>query len=242
MKLERIRLDELDSGNGRRLIMRSPQLNMLLGKQIIQGQISLLHGPNRAPLSFLSHLVVIDSLRSNGAGVAVFLDSGNNYHPLLARRLCGKRDNPSRLLSRLVVAKILSLSDLEDTAENLESLESIHLVVLDNLTGVLSLSGAPGSKRRQRLLFRTLEILRKMVNELDVHLLMTDHSSRNWTSGRSIPIGGNILAHAVDSVLRVDRLDSTKDLIRVFVERSPIVPPSESVIVRIGHEGVNGIG
>lgn len=239
--LERLPLDELNHAPSQKLKMRSSQLSMLLGGQIMQGQISLLHGPDRAPLSFLSHFVAIDSLRSSKVGVAVFIDSGSNYSPVLARRFCGAY-YATRLLNRLVVAKVLSLNDLDEIAENVESLERVNLVVLDSLTGVLNLSGSPGTKSRQRSLFRALETLRSLVNELDIHLLMTDHSSRNWTSGRPTPIGGNVLAHAVDSVLRIDRLDAGKDMVRILVERSPVVPITESLILRIGHTGIRGIG
>jgi predicted ATP-dependent serine protease len=240
--LERVPLDELEDLQGQKLRLRSSQLNMLLDGRIMQGQMSLLHGPDRAPLTFLSHLVAIDSLVGDSTGLAVFIDSGSNYSPLLARRFCDTLHDSSKILSRLVVAKVLSLIDLELTAKNIELLDRVNLVVLDSLTGVLNLTGAPGSKHRQRSLFQTLEVLRDLVNEFDLHLLMTDHSSKNWSSGRPAPIGGNVLAHAVDSVFRIDRLDTAKDVIRILVERSPVVPSTESVIVRMGKTGLRGIG
>ncbi|MHA1925828.1 MAG: hypothetical protein ACW974_07920, partial [Candidatus Thorarchaeota archaeon] len=148
------------------------------------------------------------------------------------------KDETSRILSRIIVGKVMSLSDLEDLSANILDLGDVSIIVLDSLTGVLNLSGAPGSAGRQRELFHSLEILRGLVNELETHLLMTDHSARNWSSGRPMPIGGNVLAHAVDSVVRVDRLDVGRNLMRVMVERSTVGPETQAVILVEGRNGL----
>ncbi|MHA2067652.1 MAG: hypothetical protein ACXABY_25085 [Candidatus Thorarchaeota archaeon] len=131
----------------------------------------------------------------------------------------------------------MSLSDLEELSRSILDLGEVSVIVLDSLTGVLNLSGAPGSAGRQRELFHTLEVLRELVNQLRVHLLMTDHSSRNWNSGKPTPIGGNVLAHAVDSVVRIDKLDVGKNLIRVLIERSTVGTDAQAVILVSGKDG-----
>lgn len=203
--------------------------------------MSLLHGPERAPLTYLAHAIAIAGASRNNQSHSVFIDSGNNYSPALSRTLCGKNEECSKILARIIVGSVLSLSDLEQLVEGVRSIEEVSIIVLDSLTGVLNLSGAPGTAGRQRELFHTLEVLREVVVDLGVHILLTDHSSRNWNSGRPTPIGGNVLAHAVDSVVRVDRLDVGKNLIRVLIERSTITFDSKAVILKTTKEGLKKI-
>ncbi|MFW9813934.1 MAG: hypothetical protein ACFFF9_15840, partial [Candidatus Thorarchaeota archaeon] len=112
------------------------------------------------------------------------------------------------------------------------------IIILDNLTGALNLTGAPGSKGRQRELFSALEVLRETANKFNSHVLITDHSSKNWNTNEYAPIGGNVLAHAVDNVVRIDRLREGDNLIRIQVERwiTPEKPPG--IIVRVDSKGI----
>jgi hypothetical protein len=152
--------------------------------------------------------------------------------------MCNSKKEASSILNRIVVGNVFSLSDLEELSKSILDLGDISIIILDSLTGVLNLSGAPGSAGRQRELFHSLEVLRELVNTIGVHLLMTDHSSKDWRSGRPRPIGGNVLAHAVDSVVRVDRLDVGKNLVRVLIERSAVGPESDAVILVEGRSGL----
>jgi RecA/RadA recombinase len=238
----RLPLDRLKTSGEPTTKLRMNQLDSVLGSVLARGQISLLHGPERAPLTYLAHTITIDSAIESSEGVSIFVDSGSNYSPALARSLCNAAHYSQDVLSRIVVANVLSLSELEEIAVQMTTLDKVNIAVLDSLTGVLNLTGAPGSKGRQRALFQSLETLRKIVNKLEIHLVLTDHSSRNWDSGRLTPIGGNVLAHAVDSVLRVDKLDVGQDMVRILVERSPLPPKSESVIVRTSPTGTRKIG
>ncbi|MHA2355348.1 MAG: hypothetical protein ACXADC_09255 [Candidatus Thorarchaeota archaeon] len=205
-------------------------LDSLLGRLLVPEQISLLHGPERSPLTSLAHTVAIAAARRDD-GHAVFIDSGTNYSPTLARAMCVSEEESTQVLNRIVVGNALSLSDLEDLSASILDLGNVSIIILDSLTGVLNLSGAPGSAGRQRELFHTLEILRDLVNQLGSHLLMTDHSSRNWSSGKPTPIGGNVLAHAVDSVVRIDKLGVGRNLIRVLIERSSVGADAQAVIL-----------
>jgi len=177
----RLPLDEIDSSSASAVRLREAHLDSVLGGVLLRGQISLLHSPERAPLSFASHLVVVESAITSRDSVSVFIDSGSNYSPQLARSLCNDATAVSDVLSRLVVANVLGLSDLQEVASRLASLGNVGIVVLDSLTGALNLTGAPGTVGRQRALFQVLEVLRSIVNSMNIHLLMTDHSSRNWT-------------------------------------------------------------
>ncbi|MFX1561213.1 MAG: hypothetical protein ACFFBL_11545, partial [Promethearchaeota archaeon] len=114
-------------------------------------------------------------------------------------------------------------------------------IVIDSLTGSLNLTGAPGTKGRQRELFHTLETIRKAVNKHNTHALITDHSVRNWISGQPSPLGGNVLSHAVDSVVRVDRLRTNDNLIRILTERCTATKNPPSIIVRADSKGIRSM-
>jgi RecA/RadA recombinase len=230
MRDMRTPLDSFDVKSQPIISLTPKPLDDLLGSILLPEQLSLLHGPERSPLTSLAHAVAIAAARYNEK-IAVFIDSGSNYSPTLSRAMCDSEKETSSILGRIVVGNVMSLSDLKELSTSIPDLGDVSIIVLDSLTGVLNLSGAPGSPGRQRELFHSLEVLRGLVNRLGTHLLMTDHSSRNWSSGKATPIGGNVLAHAVDSVVRVDRLDVGKNLIRVLIERSTVGPETQAVIL-----------
>ncbi|MGY5861542.1 MAG: hypothetical protein RTU09_04145 [Candidatus Thorarchaeota archaeon] len=234
-----IPLDSVDVPNESVIRLVPRQLDAVFGSVLIPGQISLLHGPERAPLTMLAHAVAVAAVKSGGK--SIFLDSSNNYSPRIARALCKSSAFPERVLKRITVGQVMSLRDLEDFAKQVADLTDVTVVVLDSLTGVLNLTGAPGSKGRQRKLFAALDVLRNFVNTNHVHLLMTDHSTKKRSTGKPSPIGGNIVIHGVDSLVRVDRLDVMANAVRLLVERSPVSPPPGGVVVRISANGIKSI-
>lgn len=135
----------------------------------------------------------------------------------------------------------MGLSDIVEMMSNLSCLQDVSIIILDSLTGALNLTGAPGTKGRQRELYSTLETLRKAVNQFDAHVLITDYSSKNWTSGEYTPIGGNVLSHAVDSIVRVDRLRAGENLIRILTERCPAPNNPPGIIVRADSRGIRSM-
>ncbi len=171
----------------------------------------------------------------------MFLDSGTNYSPALVRSICPSTENTSGILERIIVGQVMGLADIKEAISMLSGLGIISVIVLDSLTGALNLSGSPGTKGRQRELFHTLEAIRKAFNEYNTHTLITDYSSRNWTSGESSPIGGNVLSHAVDSVLRIDRLRTNENLIRILTERCTASTNPPSIIVRADSKGLRSM-
>jgi hypothetical protein len=155
--------------------------------------------------------------------------------------MCKRSGSPEDLLKDIAVGPVMSLADLEGMVLQVSSMEGITVVVVDSLTGVLNLTGAPRSKGRQRKLFATLEILRGVVNDSNIHLFITDHSTRKWNSATPHPIGGNVIAHGVDSLVRVDSLAVMEGMFRLEVERSPVNPADKGVVVRIGPSGIRSI-
>ena len=207
---------------------------------LLPAQISLYHGPERAPLSILAHSFAVSAVRGNDS-LCVFLDSGSNYSSALARSFCSSATESVDILQRIIVGPILGLDDFVDKMEQLGTMDKISLIVLDSLTGALNLTAAPGTRGRQRNLFWALDSMRHLINSLGAHAMITDHSSRNWISGFQQPIGGNVLSHAVDSVVLVDRLRPDDDVFRILIERTSVTPPPSDVILRIGAKGIRSI-
>ena len=236
----RLPLESFDAITEPQIRLRPRILNNTIGELFVSQQISLFHGSERAPLSILAHAVIVSAAKMNTAS-CVFLDSGSNYSTTLVKSLCQSKDEASQVLEKIVVAQVLGLADVVEKIEMLENLGEVSLVVLDNLTGALNLTGAPGTKGRQRNLFGALDSIRRVINKLDTHVMITDHSSQNWTSGQSIPIGGNVLSHAVDSVIQVDRLRQGDDVARILVERCTLPSTPPGVIVKIGAKGIRSI-
>jgi RecA/RadA recombinase len=224
------------------LIRFTPRvLEQSFGSIVLPRQISLLHSSERAPLSIIAHGVAVSAARSLPNAKCVFLDSGTNYSPALARSICPPTDDASEVLNRIIVGQVMGLTDIEEMMGMLSELGNLSVIVIDSLTGSLNLTGAPGTKGRQRELFHTLETIRMAVNKYNAHALITDHSSRNWISGEPIPIGGNILSHAVDSVVRIDRLRTNESLIRILTERCAASKNPPSIIVRADSKGIRSM-
>ncbi len=234
-----IPLDSIDipTESVTRLVPR--QLDSVLGQLLVPGQVTLIHGPDRSPMTTIAHAVAVGAVKSGGR--SAYLDSGSNYSSALARALCNRSGSPEDLLKEIAVGPVMSLADLEGMVLQVSSMEGITMVVVDSLTGVLNLTGAPRSKGRQRKLFATLEVLRGVVNDRSIHLFITDHSTRKWNSGTPHPIGGNVIAHGIDSLVRVDRLAVKEGMFRLEVERSPVNPADKGIIVRIGPNGIKSI-
>ena len=169
------------------------------------------------------------------------MDSGTNYSPNLIRSLCESKQESTDILQRIIVGPILSLEDVVEKFEQLQMMGNISLIVLDSLTGALNLTGAPGSPGRQRTLFSVLDTIRQAINKLNSHVMITDHSSNDWLSGTPTPIGGNVLSHAVDSVVYVDKLPRREKLVRILIERSAVFSQSPGVIVKITPRGIRSI-
>lgn len=205
---------------------------MTLGQVILPNQISLLHSSERKPLTTLAHAIAVGGVLNGGQ--SVFIDSGNNFSSFLTRALLGKE---GELLKSIIVGQVLELADLEELAQGIGCMRDVRVVAVDSLTGLLNLSGRIGSKSRQRALQQTLEVLRELVNDNDLHVALTDHSSRDWDTGTLKPVGGNVIAHGVDTSVHIASMNMAADGFRIQVERSPIHPLPDPVVVRLGLKG-----
>ena len=202
-----------------------------LGRVILPNQISLIHSSERKPLTILAHAIAVGGVLDGGQ--SVYIDSGSNFSPHLMRALLGKQED---LLKQVIVGQVLELDDLQELTRGIGCMRDARVVIVDSLTGVLNLSGRR-DKNRQRALHHTLEILRTLVNDNDLHVTMTDHSNRDWETGELKPVGGNVIAHGVDTTIHITSLDMATDGLRIQVERSPVHPLPSPVVVRLGLKG-----
>ncbi|MCF2136501.1 MAG: hypothetical protein K9W43_04590 [Candidatus Thorarchaeota archaeon] len=222
-----------------RPVLRLPPrvLHNFLGRLLRPGEISLLHGPERAPLSLLAHWISIHA--TSRKHPVAYLDSANNFSPVTVRSMLADEKKVNAVLKLVGVGHPLTLSDLERLVKRAASMEGLRLIVVDSLTGLLNLSGTPGTAERQRMLFRSMDSVRQLLVSSDTHLMMTDHSSA-WSS-QSAPLGGLVLAHAVDSIVRVIRLPETKEIFRLVIERSSAPSDFGGIVIRINHRGVMSV-
>jgi RecA/RadA recombinase len=220
------------------ILKLSPKpLDAVLGAIIIPQSVSVIHGQEKAPLTILAHALAVAGAKS---GYSIFLDSGNNYDPTIVRNLCSKKENAETILSSILVKRIMELNTLEGLSDAIITKDEVNVVVLDSLTQLLNLSSELHTKKRQRILYRALEIFRDMVNRGRIHLVMIDHSTRDWQTKQFNPIGGNVLVHGVDSVVRVCGI-GIDEHVRILVERSPIIPSPGSIIIKINPRGIKTI-
>ena len=228
-------LDEFSTGKLSTVKLQPLQLNDIFKTVLVPNQISLIHGTLRSPMTVLCHEIAVSCIRSKKK--AVYVDSGTNFKPRLAKRLFNHDDTSD--LENLLVVNVLGLDDIEEIIASLSS--DFAIVIIDSLVGAMNLQLPPGTKKRQRRLYQLMENLRTFVIENDSHLVATNHSSREPVTGESHPIGGNVVAHSVDSMIRVSSFENHGEIFQIKIERSPTFQRPESILVRMGDFGIRSI-
>ena len=234
-------LDNAQEDNLPIVALSPKKLQQILGRTLVSGEISLLHGKERSLLTLLTHFICT-SIGISGQNV-VYLDSGRNFSPIIIKKMSASlsKKESADVLSRISIGELYSLEDIKTISSQIDEVNSPSLIALDNLTGLLNLSASPGKKGRQRRLFAALEETRRLVNRTNVHVLITDHSTVDWQSGSFKPIGGNVVTHAVDSLSLITKLES-EDVVNIKVERSPHVKAPAGLLIRLNHLGAFEMG
>ncbi len=243
MANESVPLDRIVTEDLPLVRLQNDRLNRLVGRLIVPHQMSVVYGPDRGILTLFAHVVLMGGVTNGSDNVSgtFFLDSGNNYSPALTRRLCPQRSSPEAVLANITFARVLSLDDVVDVLKRLSQEYHSALVVIDSLSGVLNLTESPGSKERARCLFTGLETIRHIVNSYQIHVLMTDYITRDWSTGAFVPIGGNVLSHSIDTLIRIDKLEYPTGVLRLEVERSPMRLRCRSLLVRSTPRGLMAV-
>lgn len=212
-------------------------LDEVLGRVLLPSQITAVHGSERFQLTAVGHAIVVAAARAGKD--AVYLDSGSNFSPRYMRALCSV--DTVGTLKKVMVRPVLNSEDLESAFRDISAMPSVCLVVVDNLTGVMNMSSAPASKERQRQLYSTLETIRAATVSNRLHVVILDHSTTDWRTGEKRPIGGNVIEHAVDTVVSMGMISTMDHCVRVQVERTPVAPNPGGVVIMVDHTGIRSI-
>lgn len=231
--LHSIPLDVVEIEDESLVQLRPRNLNSVLGRIILPHQVSLLHGPDRAPLTLVAHALAAGAVLDGGR--CLFLDSSGNYNPVLMRAMLGEISIEH--VDRIIVGPLFGLVDLIEAIKAASTIDGLRVIVVDSLTGVLNMTGDAGSKERQRRLFGALQGLRASVNKNRIHVMLTDYSHNDWRTGEHRVVGGNVLEHSIDSSVYCSAIRRIEDGIILSVERSPVFPPPTSVAVKLGFRG-----
>lgn len=213
--------------------LRPEQLDAIVGPVFTDSQISIFHGPERGLLTEMTHIIALGGVYADNR--SLYLDAGAGFSPDLLRRF-GETIEAEQALAKIQVGKILSLADLE-TAVAYAGTHGFRVVVVDSLTSAMNLSGKPMTKNIQRRLYSSLEKLRAEVNKHGLHLMLTAYSSK----GAKKAIGGNVLAHAVDSSVRIEKLDVADCAVRILLQFSPTSNSEQAVVVRLSPCGLESM-
>ncbi|MGM0686255.1 MAG: hypothetical protein ACQET3_04755 [Promethearchaeati archaeon] len=226
-------LSEFNMDFHRLVELKPEQLDSTVGPVFVDRQISIFHGPERGLLTEMAHIAALGGVVANNR--SLYLDSGSGFSPNLMRKF-GETMEADRPLEHIQIGNVFSLTDLEAAVEHAGT-HGFRVVIVDSLTGVMNLSGKPMTKKTQRKLYSSLEKLRAQVNNHGLHLMMTAYSSK----GARKPVGGNVLAHAVDSVIRIEKLDVSDSAIRILVQLSPLIKNERAVVVYLSPCGLESI-
>jgi len=226
-------LSEFDMPSERLVKLRPERLDAIIGPVFANNQISIFHGPERGLLTEMTHIIALGGVYANNK--SLYLDAGAGFSPDLLRRF-GETIEAEQALAKIQVGKILSLADLEAAVEY-GGTHGFHVVVVDSLTSAMNLSGKPMTKKIQRRLYSSLEKLRGQVNKHGLHLMMTAYSSK----GAKKAIGGNVLAHAIDSSIRIEKLDVADYAVRILLQFSPTSNSEQAVVVHLSACGLESM-
>jgi predicted ATP-dependent serine protease len=230
-------LDEIKISEHQMFKMFPRVLDEVLGKTFLPSQITAVYGSVRFQLTAMAHAVAVAGARAGKD--TVYLDSGSNFSPRYVRALCST--DTVGALKKIMARPVLNLDDLESAFRDIGLIPSVCLVLIDNLTGVMNMSSAPGSKERQRQLYSALEAIRAVTVSNGLHVVIFDHSTIDWKTGGKRPIGGNVIEHAVDTVVSMSLINSVAHCVRVQVERTPATPHPGGVILLVDHKGIRSI-
>jgi len=144
--------------------------------------------------------------KGGGEGKAVIIDTESTFRPERIRQIAqGLEANPEKVLKNILVARAFNSDHqmllVDKINEIIKNGERIKLVVIDSLTAHFraEFSGRGQLADRQQKLNRYLHDLMKMAEHHNLAVLMTNQVMSNpgmMFGDPTIPVGGNILAHA----------------------------------------------
>lgn len=228
----------------------STALDELLRGGIETGSITELFGEFRTGKTQLCHQLCVTCQlpldKGGGEGKALFIDTEGTFRPQrlvsIAERYGLDGDS---VLDNVAFARAYNSEHqmqllLQASAMLAES--RYALIVVDSATALFrtDYSGRGELASRQQELAKFLRTLTKMADEFGVAVVISNQMTANPDSGMFAkdplqPIGGNIMAHASCTRLRLKKARGENRIMKVI--DSPILPEAEAMY-SIGEQGI----
>eukprot|EP00937_MAST-01D_sp_MAST-1D-sp2_P007477 g7477.t1 len=232
----------------------SRELDALLGGGMETGSITELFGEFRTGKTQLCHTLCVTSqlpLDSGGAeGKALYIDTEGTFRP---DRLVSISErfglNPSDVLENVAYARAFNSEHqmellLQASAMMAES--RYALLIVDSATALFrtDYTGRGQLAERQQTLAQFLRSLQRLADEFGVAVVITNQVVSNpdgsvFAGDPLKPIGGNIVAHASTTRLKLRKGRGETRICKVF--DSPNLPEAEAQFA-IAAEGITDVG
>lgn len=220
----------------------STALDTLLQGGIETGSITELYGEFRTGKTQLCHQLCVTcqlpKSQGGGEGKALFIDTEGTFRPQRLTAIAERYGLDSDgVLDNVAYARAFnSEHQMQLLSQASAMLADTHyaLIVVDSATALFrtDYSGRGELAIRQQELAKFLRTLTKMADEFGVAVVISNQMTANPDSGMFAkdplqPIGGNIMAHASCTRLRLKKARGENRIMKVV--DSPILPESEAI-------------
>ena len=247
VEAQSVRADMMSISTGSR------ELDNLLGGGMETGSITELFGEFRTGKTQLCHTLCVSAqmaLDQGGAeGKAMYIDTEGTFRP---DRLVAIAERfgliPADVLENVVYARAYNSEhqmDLLTQASALMAESRFALLVVDSATALFrtDFTGRGQLAERQQTLAQFLRSLQRLADEFGVAVVMTNQVVSNPDGGMFAgdplkPIGGNIVAHASTTRLKLRKGRGETRICKVF--DSPSLPEAEASF-EIANEGIRDV-
>lgn len=178
------------------------------------------------------------------SGGALFVDTEGTFRPERIQEMAKAIGlDPQKALDNIFVVRAMSVEEqilTIDRADKLIKEKGVKLVVVDSLTSLFRAEfvGRGGLAERQQKLNEHVHKLQKLADTYSLAVYVTNQVIDNPAilfGDPTIPVGGNIIAHAATTRLYLRRSKEDKRIVRLV--DSPHLPEGE-VVIKITPEGI----
>ena len=225
-------------------------LDELLGGGIETGSITEIFGEFRTGKSQLCHMLCVTSQlgldQGGGEGKALFIDTEGTFRPERLVSIAERFSlNPDDVLENVAFAKAYNSEhqmQLLNQASAMMAECRYALIVVDSATALFrtDFTGRGELAARQQKLAQFLRKLTQLADEFGVAVVITNQVVANpdgamFVKDNSKPIGGNIMAHASCTRLKLRKGRGDTRVCKVI--DSPCLPEAEAMF-SIGANGI----
>ncbi|MGC8629250.1 MAG: DNA repair and recombination protein RadA [Candidatus Micrarchaeia archaeon] len=226
----------------------SKGLDELLGGGVETNGITEAYGKfssGKSQLGFqLSVNVQLPPGKGGLGGGALFIDTESTFRPERIQDIAkGSGLDPSAVLDNIFVVRATTVEQqilTVDRADKLIAEKGIKLIVVDSLTSLFRAEfiGRGGLAERQQKLNEHVHKLQSLADTFNLAVYVTNQVIDNPAilfGDPTIPVGGNIIAHAATTRLYLRKSKEDKRIVRLV--DSPNLPEGE-VVIKITQEGI----